>query len=110
MRDRQQPIAILPPHSRKLFWQGVTVQIIDISHDAKLTPELVAELVSGAAPVKKIASGALHVQEVPVQHLGLFDVDRVFQTQLESGIHAWWSFNRSFGSDAIDLRRTSDGS
>ncbi len=104
VRDRQQPIAILPPHSRKLFWQGVTVEIIEIGTSAKLSPQLVAELVSGAAPVKKIAQDALHVQEVPVQHLGLLYVDRVFQSQLEAGIHAWWSFNRSILSIAVDLR------
>ena len=61
VRDRQQPIAILPPHSRKLFWQGVTVEIIDIGTSAKLSSQLVAELVAGAAPVKKIANAALHV-------------------------------------------------
>jgi regulator of protease activity HflC (stomatin/prohibitin superfamily) len=104
VRDRQQPIAILPPHSRKLFWQGVTVEIIDISTSAKLSSQLVAELVSGAAPVKKIADDALHVQEVPVQHLGLLYIDRLFQSQLDAGIHAWWSFNRSISSIAIDLR------
>ncbi len=104
VRDRQQPIAILPPHSRKLFWQGVTVETIDISTDAKLSSQLVAELVSGKAAIKQLASASLHIQEVPVQHLGFLYIDRVFQRQLEPGIHAWWTFNRSFGSLAIDLR------
>ncbi|WP_373542987.1 slipin family protein [Chamaesiphon sp.] len=104
VRDRQQPIAILPPHSRKLFWQGVTVETIDISNDAKLSPQLVAELVSGKDKINKLSSDALHVREVPVQHLGFLYIDRVFQSQLEPGIHAWWSFNRSFGSVAIDMR------
>ena len=31
-------ISILPPTSRKLFWQGVDVEIIDISGDAQLAP------------------------------------------------------------------------
>jgi regulator of protease activity HflC (stomatin/prohibitin superfamily) len=104
IRDRQQPIAILPPHTRKLFWQSVAVEIIDIATNPKLTQKLVAELVSGAEPVKQIARGALHQLEVPVQHLGYLYVDRVFQVQLEPGIHAWWIFNRSFNSIAIDLR------
>jgi regulator of protease activity HflC (stomatin/prohibitin superfamily) len=104
VRDKQQPIAILPPHSRKLFWQGVTVETIEISHNAKLSPQLVAELVSGKETIKHLSSSAIHVCEVPVQHLGFLYVDRVFQTQLEPGIHAWWKFNRSFTSIAIDLR------
>ncbi|WP_310485763.1 slipin family protein [Chamaesiphon sp. VAR_48_metabat_403] len=104
VRDKQQPIAILPPHSRKLFWQGVTVETIDISTNSQLSPQLVAELVSGNDKIKKLASDALHLREVPVQHLGFLYIDRVFQSQLEPGIHAWWTFNRSFGSIAMDMR------
>jgi hypothetical protein len=47
VRHQGKVIAILPPCDRKLFWQGVEVEIIDISTDAKLPPRLVAELVSG---------------------------------------------------------------
>jgi regulator of protease activity HflC (stomatin/prohibitin superfamily) len=104
VRERQQPIAILPPLSRKLFWQGVTVEIIDISSDPKLSTKLVAELVSGSSVIKYMASESLHTLEVPVQHLGFLYIDRVFQSQLSPGIHAWWTFNRSFGSTTIDLR------
>jgi regulator of protease activity HflC (stomatin/prohibitin superfamily) len=106
IRDRQKPIAILPPCHRKLFWQGVAVEIIDISNKAKLSERLVAEWVAGSAVMKKMSSetAALHVQEVPPQHLGLLYIDGIFQGQLESGIHAWWSFNRSFKSNSIDLR------
>jgi regulator of protease activity HflC (stomatin/prohibitin superfamily) len=104
VRDKQKPIAILPPHSRKLFWQGVTVEIIDITTNPKLTSKLVGEFVSGSDALKKMSSDALHIREVPVQHQGFLYVDRVFQVQLDSGIHAWWSFNRSFTSIAIDLR------
>ena len=93
IRDRQQPIAILPPHSRKLFWQGVTVEIIDISNNPKLSAKLVAELVSGSSQIKYMSSDSLHTLEVPVQHLGFLYIDRVFQSQLEPGIHAWWTFN-----------------
>ena len=44
-------ISILPPTSRKLFWQGVEVEVIDISSDAKLPPHLVAELLAGSKEV-----------------------------------------------------------
>jgi regulator of protease activity HflC (stomatin/prohibitin superfamily) len=104
VRDRRKPIAILPPCSRKLFWQGVAVETIDISTEAKLSPQLMAELVCGADEMRQLSHDALHIREVPVQHLGLLYADRAFQSQLVSGIHAWWSFNRSFTSVAIDLR------
>ncbi len=106
VRDRLQPIAILPPCSRQLFWQGVTVETIDISNKAKLSERLVAEWVAGSAAMKKMSSetAALHVQEIAPQHLGLLYIDGIFQGQLEPGIHAWWAFNRSFKSHSIDLR------
>jgi regulator of protease activity HflC (stomatin/prohibitin superfamily) len=104
VRDRQQPIAILPPHSRKLFWQGVAVEPIDLRTDAQLSPELVGELVSGKPEINRLAVNSLHVLQVPVQHQGFVYIDRVFSSELEPGIHAWWTFNRSFGSIAIDLR------
>ena len=80
------------------------MEIIDISNNPKLSTKLVAELVSGSSVIKYMSSDSLHTLEVPVQHLGFLYIDRIFQSQLEPGIHAWWTFNRSFGSTAIDLR------
>lgn len=44
-------ISILPPTTRKLFWRGVGVEVIDISSDAKLPPNLAAELLAGSREV-----------------------------------------------------------
>ncbi|MGB3654010.1 MAG: slipin family protein [Rivularia sp. (in: cyanobacteria)] len=104
VRYQGKAIAILPPTSRKLFWQGVDVEIIDISNDAKLSPSLVAQLVSGLPETVNLSLNALHVCQVPAQHIGLLYVNQEFQTQLRSGIHAWWVFGRSFQSEVIDLR------
>jgi regulator of protease activity HflC (stomatin/prohibitin superfamily) len=104
VRERKQPIAIIAPLSRKLFWQGVTVETIDISQDAKLPAKLVAELVNGSYELRQLCNDALHIREVPIQHLGFIYLDRVFQNQLPAGIHAWWSFNRSFTSTVTDMR------
>jgi regulator of protease activity HflC (stomatin/prohibitin superfamily) len=104
VRERKQPIAIIAPLSRKLFWQGVTVETIDISQDAKLPAKLIAELVNGDDRLRELSNAALHIREVPIQHLGFVYLDRVFQSQLPAGIHAWWSFNRSFTSTVTDMR------
>jgi regulator of protease activity HflC (stomatin/prohibitin superfamily) len=104
VRERKQPIAIIAPLSRKLFWQGVTVETIDISTEAKLPAKLVAELVNGSYELRQLCNDALHIREVPIQHLGFVYLDRVFQSQLPAGIHAWWSFNRSFTSTVTDMR------
>jgi regulator of protease activity HflC (stomatin/prohibitin superfamily) len=97
-------IAILSPTSRKLFWRGVEVEIIDIANDAKLTPSLVSELLSGSQEVLLLSHKQLHICEVPPQHVGLLYIDREFQTQLQPGMHAWWLFGRSFNTEVFDLR------
>lgn len=104
VRYQGKVISILPPTSRKLFWQGVDVEIIDISNDAKLSPALLVELVSGLPETVNLCRSALHVCQVPSQHIGLLYINQEYQTQLESGIHAWWVYGRSFQSEAIDLR------
>lgn len=104
VRYRGSAIAILPPTSRKLFWQGVEVEVIDISSDSKLSPKLVAELVSGRKEVLALSLNSLHICEVPAQHVGLLYINQEFQSQLQAGIHAWWIFGRSFQTETIDLR------
>ncbi len=104
VRYRGKVISLLPPTSRKLFWQGVEVEIIDISTDGRLPSPLVAELVEGSAEVRSLSCNCLHTQEVPTQHVGLLYVNQEFQGQLQPGIHAWWLFGRSYQTEAIDLR------
>ena len=97
-------ISILPPTSRKLFWQGVEVEVIDISSDAKLPPILVAQLLAGSQEVLLLSRNSLHIREVPAQHVGLLYVNQEFQAQLQPGAHAWWVFGRSFQTEVFDLR------
>jgi regulator of protease activity HflC (stomatin/prohibitin superfamily) len=104
VRYQSKVISILAPGSRKLFWQGVEVEVIDISTDAKLPSHLVAELVSGSPEVLRLSRNCLHTQEVPPQHIGLLYINQEFQTQLQPGIHAWWIFGRAWQTEAIDLR------
>ncbi|MBD2500365.1 slipin family protein [Anabaena azotica] len=103
-RYQGKVIAILPPTSRKLFWRGVEVEVIDISSDAKLPTRLVAELVSGLPEVLVLSRNYLHICEVPAQHIGLLYVNQEFQAQLPSGKHAWWLFGRSLRTEVFDLR------
>jgi regulator of protease activity HflC (stomatin/prohibitin superfamily) len=103
-RYKGKAIAILPPCTRKLFWKGVDVEVIDISADAKLPPRLTKELVSGLADVLQMSYESLHMQEVPAQHVGLLYADGAFQETLSPGLHVWWVFGRSLKTEAIDLR------
>ncbi|HLO88238.1 MAG TPA: slipin family protein [Nostocaceae cyanobacterium] len=104
IRYQNKVIAIQPPYSRKLFWQGVEVEVIDITTDAKLPPRLVAELVSGSAETLNLSRSCLHTCQIPPQHTGLLYINQEFQTLLQPGIHAWWIFGRSWQTEIIDLR------
>jgi regulator of protease activity HflC (stomatin/prohibitin superfamily) len=104
VRYKGKVIAILPPCSRKLFWQGVTVEVIDIRDDAKLSPPLVAELVAGLPEVLALAYESFHIQEVPAQHLGLLYEASALVETLTPGWHVWWKFGRSLTTEVVDLR------
>nr|WP_229425878.1 slipin family protein [Lusitaniella coriacea] len=105
VRDRGKVISILPPCSQKLFWQGVEVEEIDISGNAKLPSHLVAELVSGLPETVELSYRSLHICEILPQHIGLLYINREFCDTLQPGIHAWWIFGRSWQTEIFDLRQ-----
>ncbi|MCS6813844.1 MAG: slipin family protein [Cyanobacteria bacterium] len=104
VRHHGKVVAILPPSSRRLFWKGVEVELIDLATEAKLPPRLVAELVSGLPEVLDLVMKYLHIVEVPANHLGLLYLDAAFQETLPPGWHVWWVFGRTIKTEVIDLR------
>jgi regulator of protease activity HflC (stomatin/prohibitin superfamily) len=105
VRYQGKVVSILAPCSRKLFWQGVEIEVIDITTDAKLPSRLVAELVSGLPEALTLSRNCLHICEVPAQYIGLLYINQEFQTQLQPGRHAWWVFGRSLHTEVFDLRQ-----
>lgn len=104
VRYQGKVVSILAPCSRKLFWRGVEIEVIDITTDAKLPSRLVAELVSGLPEALTLSRNCLHICEVPAQHMGLLYINQEFQTQLQPGRHAWWLFGRSLKTEVFDQR------
>ncbi len=107
VRHHSKIIALLPPSSRQLFWKGVTVQIIDFTAEPKLSPALVAELMTDLDNLGRSTADPwklLHLLEVPAQHVGLFYLDGELQPTLAPGLHIWWKFGRTLKTEAIDLR------
>jgi regulator of protease activity HflC (stomatin/prohibitin superfamily) len=104
-RYQGKVISILPPCTRKLFWQGVEVEVIDISTNGKLPSRLIAELVSGLPETLLLSRNFLHICEVPTQHIGLLYINQEFQAQLPPGKHAWWLFGTSLKTEVFDLRQ-----
>ncbi|MEM8640979.1 MAG: slipin family protein [Cyanobacteria bacterium P01_G01_bin.54] len=104
-RHKGKVIAILPPCSRKLFWQGVAIEVINLNTDGgKLPTRLAKELTRGLPEVTRLMQGGILSTEVPAQYLGLFYENGAFQHTLEPGLHAWWTFGRSLRTASIDLR------
>jgi regulator of protease activity HflC (stomatin/prohibitin superfamily) len=104
VRHKGKAIAVLPPSSQKLFWNDVTVTVIDIQAQPKLSQALVAELVEGLIEIALLSHEAIHTLEVNAQHVGLLYLNGVLQPTLPPGTHAWWIFGRSFRTESIDLR------
>jgi regulator of protease activity HflC (stomatin/prohibitin superfamily) len=104
VRHKGKAIAILPPCSRKLFWQDATVEVINLQTQPKLSQALVMELVTGLPDVAGLSRNSVHTLDVAAQHVGLLYLDGVLQETLSPGTHAWWVFGRSFRTEAIDLR------
>lgn len=104
VRHKNKVIAVLPPCSRQIFWQEVTIETIEVGENAKLSPALVAELVAGLPDVLKLCLDYLHIVEVPAQHLGLLYAESAFEGTLEPGWHVWWTFSRSWKTEVVDLR------
>jgi regulator of protease activity HflC (stomatin/prohibitin superfamily) len=110
IRYQRKVIAILSPTTRKLFWQGIEVEIIDISVDSQLSANLVSELVSGTKEGLLLSQNSLHIREVAPQHVGLLYINQEFQNYLQPGIHAWWIFGRSYQTEVYDMRSLRDES
>jgi regulator of protease activity HflC (stomatin/prohibitin superfamily) len=104
VRHKGKAIALLPPHSRKLFWSDAAIEIVNLQTEPKLAQRLVMELVTGLPEVAMLSRQLLHSLEVAAQHVGLLYLDGVLQDTLPPGSHAWWVFGRSFRSESIDLR------
>ncbi|HTL88947.1 MAG TPA: slipin family protein [Leptolyngbya sp.] len=104
VRYQSRAIEIVPPSSRKLFWKGVEVEVVDIQAQPKLPSRLVKELVTGSIEVALLSHESLHTLEVPAQHLGLLYLDSILQPPLTAGTHTWWKFGRSIKTESLDLR------
>ncbi|BAU10021.1 band 7 protein [Leptolyngbya sp. NIES-3755] len=104
VRYQSKAIELVPPSSRKLFWKGVEIEIIDIEAESKLPVRLVKELVTGSIEVAMLSHESLHTLEVPAQHIGLLYLDSVLQEPLAAGTHTWWKFGRSIKTESLDLR------
>ncbi len=104
VRDRGNVIDVLPPGSRRLFWEGVTIEVIDTQAQPQLTERQVKELILGRDPVKRMTASLAQAIQVPPQHVGLSYESGTLAETLAPGWHSWWLVGRSSTSEVVDLR------
>lgn len=121
-----RPSLLLAPEDRRFFWKGpvkVSVERIDLSAGLAIAPELrerlrrsigrwagiSAVLRQRAKAMDKELTGAdlvesVYEKEVADGYIGLLIVDGQLVQTLQSGMHAFWNFNRNVQIELIDLR------
>jgi regulator of protease activity HflC (stomatin/prohibitin superfamily) len=104
VRHKGKLVAILPPSTRQLFWQGINMEVVDLSFQAKLNPLQVQELVNGSPEIAQIAGTNIYAKNIPASHAGLLFLNEEFQSVLQPGFHAWWKYGRSLRVEVTDLR------
>jgi regulator of protease activity HflC (stomatin/prohibitin superfamily) len=104
VRHKGKLVAILPPSTRQLFWQGINIEVVDLSFQAKLTPLQVQELVNGSPEIAQIAGTNIYAKNIPASHAGLLFLNEEFQSVLQPGFHAWWKYGRALRVEVTDLR------
>ena len=98
-------VEIIPPASRRLFWQdgSLSVELLD-TRDVRV-PESIMNAVlqprSGAA-VK--GRDSILTVNVAAWHVGVLKIDGVTQPLLPPGLSAYWKVNHLVDADVVDTR------
>jgi regulator of protease activity HflC (stomatin/prohibitin superfamily) len=104
VRHKGKLVAVLPPSTRQLLWQGINIEVVDLSFQAKLSPLQVQELVNGVPEIAQIAGVNIYAKNIPASHAGLLFLNEEFQSVLQPGFHAWWKYGRALRVEVTDLR------
>ena len=101
-------VELLAPATRRLYWKGlreVRVEVVDISTNAELPPDLVQRLTQTQLRSRAVQglAGVLQVQ-VPEHGAGVLWVDGKVERMLTPGSYAFWKFGRNVSVESVDLR------
>ena len=98
-------VEIIPPASRRLFWQDGSLSVVLIDTRDVRVPEsimnAVLQLRSGAAVKGRDAILAVNVA---AWHVGVVKIDGVTQPLLPPGLSAYWKVNHLVDADVVDTR------
>ena len=99
---------ILPPNTRKLYWQGfvsVTVDIVNIQENMMVDTDKMTLLLHGKTGVEMGRfSQVIHKFDVPEYHVGLLYLNDQLHQVIETGLYGYWKFNRKIEVKIYDCR------
>lgn len=98
---------ILPPSSRRLFWQRderLHIERLGLT-DAQAPADVVNALLQPKLRNRAVkgAEGVMVVQ-VPAWHVGVLKIDGATQDLLAPGVSAYWRFNHTVEAEVVDTR------
>ncbi len=101
-------VEILPPSTRRLFWNGLVnsrFEIIDLREGAAMAPDLVARLTQTQLRQRNVPGqeGVLKVQ-VPEGMAGMLQIDGQWAEVLKAGNYGFWLYGRRVSVELVDLR------
>ena len=99
---------MLAPNTRRLYWKGyvdVRLEKLDISTEFAIPAVLASQLVAGALRSQKVSGiEGVFATQVPQSHVAVLYVDGKVHGLLDSGVHAFWRYNRDLRVETVDLR------
>lgn len=100
-------VEILPPGTRRLYWQNGRQRLEQINSktDYLLPASLVQQLIQPELRQVSIkGNNSVLVAEVPAFFVGILNVDGKIECLLHSGISAYWRFHHEIKIELVDTR------
>ncbi|MGK9175638.1 slipin family protein [Yokenella regensburgei] len=96
-------VEIIPPASRRMFWQdgSLSIALLD-TKDARVPERIMNAVLQPRTAIK--GREAIQTVNVGAWHVGVLKIDGVTQPLLPPGITAYWQVNHLIEADVVDTR------
>jgi hypothetical protein len=104
--DKEQVVHVTPPATHVLASKALKVEMIELHDAPKAIDASIALAMRTSTAVANLLAPYVADFEVPSDHIGMFDVDGVFEAILQPGYYAYWSAGKRLAWLLIDTRLT----
>ncbi|MEN0581654.1 SPFH domain / Band 7 family protein [Phytobacter palmae] len=98
-------VEIIPPASRRLFWQdgSLSVELTD-TRDVRVPESIMNAVLQPRSGTAVKGRDAILTVSVAAWHVGVVKIDGVTQPLLPPGLSAYWKVNHLVDADVVDTR------